>query len=369
MTGAPKLPLAIRRTVEAMAHGVDRPLFPGTAKEIPAGTPLALKQAAIAIGCRVKRAEAAAKAPEFVRALAEETAIRRASEDPRSLAVAIKIRDNPGDGLPSDRHAQLAAIKTIRGKPPVRARTPKQAENGPPAGATAGYIIALDLPEPEPPKPDVPWAKPSAEAPTAASPPRVTAAWGHGPAGMSRWGLAPPPPDGPAHTLTRYDAMCRAIAEAYQVDEVKDIRDRAVAIEVYSRQAKNTEAERHAAEIRVRAERRCGELLKDMPKAKGAAEAGWNKPETRYEDATAFEDEPKTLSDLGISKRQSSEWQQLAEVPEEEFEQALAEPEKPSATRIINRTSFTGNNQWFTPAEYLIKARAVLGAIDLQGCD
>jgi hypothetical protein len=54
--------------------------------------------------------------------------------------------------------------------------------------------------------------------------------------------------------LIRYDAMCRAIAEAHAVDEVKDIRDKARALEMYAHQAQNTEAERQAAEIRFRAE-------------------------------------------------------------------------------------------------------------------
>jgi hypothetical protein len=56
-------------------------------------------------------------------------------------------------------------------------------------------------------------------------------------------------------SLARYEAMCRAIEAAYKVDEVKDIRDQAIALEVYARQAHNTEAERKACEIRLRAER------------------------------------------------------------------------------------------------------------------
>jgi hypothetical protein len=134
-------------------------------------------------------------------------------------------------------------------------------------------------------------------------------------------------------TLARYDTMCRAIAEAYAVDEVKDIRDKAVAFEAYARQAKNTEAERSACEIRLRAERRVGQLLAEMDKAKGAAEPGTNRGATRSHADTAS---PRTLSDMGISKTQSARWQQLAAVPETQFEAALASPDKPTTTGIIS---------------------------------
>ena len=69
--------------------------------------------------------------------------------------------------------------------------------------------------------------------------------------------------------LARYDAMCRAIDAAYEVDEVKEIRDQALAFEVYSRQAKNIDAERRAVAVRLRAERKAGELDKQREKAKG----------------------------------------------------------------------------------------------------
>jgi hypothetical protein len=62
------------------------------------------------------------------------------------------------------------------------------------------------------------------------------------------------------------------------VDEVKDIHDRAAALECYFRQARNIEAERQCYEIRLRAERKAGELLSQMEKAKGAPGPGRGKP-------------------------------------------------------------------------------------------
>lgn len=128
--------------------------------------------------------------------------------------------------------------------------------------------------------------------------------------------------NGAATSLVRYDAMCRAIDDAYAVDEVKDIRDKALAFEAYAKQAKNTEAERRACEIRLRAERKAGQLLAGMDLKAG-------RPEKSSTDTR--------ISDLGVSYDQSSKWQQLAAVPEEDFEAALSGPDKPSTTGIINK--------------------------------
>jgi len=132
-----------------------------------------------------------------------------------------------------------------------------------------------------------------------------------------------------AAEVVLYDEMCRAIAAAYAVDEVKEIHDKALALEIYSRQAHNIENERRAIEIRIRAERRCGQLLGEIEKAKGAAQEGIGRRGGTPSDGA------RTLSDRGISYDQSSRWQKLAAVPEDEFEATFAKPGKPSTTAIL----------------------------------
>ena len=132
-----------------------------------------------------------------------------------------------------------------------------------------------------------------------------------------------------ATQLVRYDAMCHAIAAAYSVDEVKDIRDKARAIEMYARQAQNTEAERQACEIRLRAERKCGELTAEMVKAQG-----------HRADLTSVDDPSKSaaLRRAGISRDQATTWERLAAIPDEQFEADLADPMwRPSTSGLLDR--------------------------------
>jgi hypothetical protein len=81
-------------------------------------------------------------------------------------------------------------------------------------------------------------------------------------------------------SLFRYDAACRAVAVARTVDDVQEIAAHAEAIRAYARQAKKRQLELDAAEIRIRPERRLGELMaaqrETVEMAKPAPPAGRN---------------------------------------------------------------------------------------------
>jgi hypothetical protein len=133
-------------------------------------------------------------------------------------------------------------------------------------------------------------------------------------------------------SLVKYDAMCSAIAEAYAVDEVKDIRDQAIALEIYARQAGNTEAEEKAYKIRLRAERKVGQLSAKLDKSPGGRPSKTRPTMGRVS-------KTETLRKAGVTRKQAEQWEKLAAVPEPEFEAALADPVARPSTNGILRMS------------------------------
>ncbi|BBF93357.1 MT-A70 family methyltransferase [Blastochloris tepida] len=115
--------------------------------------------------------------------------------------------------------------------------------------------------------------------------------------------------------LARYEEARRLVAECARVDEAKDIRDRAEAMRIYARQAGDLELQINAAEIRVRAERRLGELILQ---AKDAGQISRGQPPKNCADEEQFS--RITLDEVGIDRKLSSRAQKVASISERAFE-------------------------------------------------
>jgi N6-adenosine-specific RNA methylase IME4 len=132
--------------------------------------------------------------------------------------------------------------------------------------------------------------------------------------------------------VLRYEAARRALADARAVDEVKDIRDKAVAMQVYARQAKDTELIKHATAIRFRAERRLGEMMAEQPKAPPG-----RKPDIGLSKNPISErnvDRPVELTEAGIDKNLADRARKAAAMSEEQFERKISEAQRAAASAI-----------------------------------
>lgn len=128
--------------------------------------------------------------------------------------------------------------------------------------------------------------------------------------------------------LVRYEAARQALKEAHSFDEVKAIRDKTQALAMYARQARDTEMARWVSDIKIRAERKCGEMLKATAQS-GERETTGKGGRDKRQILTRCKDLSKpTIADFGIGYIESSRYQKLAAIPEEVFESALEESAK-----------------------------------------
>jgi len=126
-------------------------------------------------------------------------------------------------------------------------------------------------------------------------------------------------------SLEKLTIARQMLAEAKSMDDFLKIRDIAEAARVYAKAAKlGLENQNEAAEIKIRAERKAGQLLAQMPKNEG--ERGKIQEHlTGSNIMLSPADDTPTLKEMGIEPMQSSRWQMIADLSEEQFEEHIAE--------------------------------------------
>src|SRR5262249_7581136 len=125
----------------------------------------------------------------------------------------------------------------------------------------------------------------------------------------------------PGLPLARYEAACKALAEAVAVDEVMAIRDEAAKLAACARIANNHQAEADAVAIRMRATRRLGQLMQAQKESVGLATGGEHGGRRRIDGSRKDPSIVRpTLAMQGIGKHLAHQARVLSARSEEDFE-------------------------------------------------
>lgn len=158
--------------------------------------------------------------------------------------------------------------------------------------------------------------------------------------------------------LERLGRARAALAEVESVEDALRVADFAESVRYAARQAKaGMEAENHAAEVRLRAERRAGELL-----AQTERHPAGRPPKNRSHDATDFR--PPRLADLGVSRSASSRYQQVAAVPESVFEDYIQSKQQRGEEITTNRLLRLGREH--KQPDITVEPRTVTADADIR---
>lgn len=133
------------------------------------------------------------------------------------------------------------------------------------------------------------------------------------------------------NSLILLDEARTRLAKVASAKEAKTIRDQAAAMEHWSRQQKGAlESANYASEIKVRAERRIGELLAAVPRPKPAKRGQGRPPKSTpnvgsdsaqvVKRQTALRE---AIEEAEITPRMAEDCQKLAAIPEPLFEAAV----------------------------------------------
>lgn len=188
--------------------------------------------------------------------------------------------------------------------------------------------------------------------------------------------IVEPVDGGGEQSLAVYDGIKAALEQARSLDELLRVRNRAEFWRSLAKKAgAGLEIQNRGAEMKIRAERRLGEVVpvpvRGNPNGRAVGQM--------YHDDT-FAPSADCYADLGLTRLQASRWREEASVPEERFEQWLRwtkdegeEVTTAGLLKLARRPQLdlqfsTRSDEWNTPPEVLDAVARVLGGIDLDPC-
>lgn len=119
--------------------------------------------------------------------------------------------------------------------------------------------------------------------------------------------------------LIKWDKIRHQIEEAKDIKELTNLKDKLRAYQILAEQSRQSqEVQAKIAIYKARADRKCGEWLKDNIK-QGNIKGSNQRENVRSRDVT--------LQSVGVTKNESSRLQKIADIPEDKFEGILLEAE------------------------------------------
>lgn len=172
----------------------------------------------------------------------------------------------------------------------------------------------------------------------------------------------------------------------YELEQIKDLEtgidylNKVKAIETWAKaEKKDAELQNMIAEQKLRTQRVLGNLLHEG-KRNGELASKGSFNGNQHVGSVGVDEPKKTLKDIGITENQSKVFQQIAKIPEKKFEEFIQEKKTAVDNAVQELTTAgalrlakgahvsnnSGENEWYTPPQYIEAARRVMGTIDLD---